>query len=380
MVVGCPREIKKHEYRVGLTPHCVRAYRARGCKVIVEKGAGAGSGYDDSDYEEAGASLAADAAGVWSRSDMVVKVKEPQPGEYRFFREGLIVYTYFHLAAAPALAAELLAKKVTAVAYETIELDDGALPCLTPMSEIAGRLAVQEGAKYLEKEFGGRGILLGGVPGVPRGTVGILGGGTVGTNACKIATGIGASVSILDVNARRLAYLDDMFGSRITALYATEANIEAMARESDILIGAVLIPGEAAPKLVKRDHLRLMKKGAVIVDVAIDQGGCAETSRPTTHDDPIYIVDGVVHYCVTNMPGAVAFTATTALTGVTLPYGLKLARDGALKAAEADKAVARGVNTYGGKCVHEGVARSCGLPYTPLFGGASARKRGGNAE
>jgi alanine dehydrogenase len=257
-----------------------------------------------------------------------------------------------------------MAKGVAAVAYETIELPDRSLPCLTPMSEIAGRLSVQEGAKYLEKEFGGRGILLGGVPGVPRGKVAILGGGVVGTNACKIAVGIGADVTILDVNAKRLAYLDDIFGSSITTLYSTEANIEFVASQSDILIGAVLLTGESTPRLIKRSHIAQMNQGAVIVDVAIDQGGIAETSRPTTHDDPIYIVDGIVHYCVANMPGAVAYTSTRALTSVTLPFGRQIADLGIAEAATTNPAVRKGLNIAEGKCVHEGVARSCDLPYS----------------
>jgi alanine dehydrogenase len=295
---------------------------------------------------------------------MIVKVKEPLPEEYPLFHHGQILYTYLHLAASKDLANALLQKRITGVAYETIELPDGSLPCLTPMSEIAGRLSVQEGAKYLEKEFGGRGILLGGVPGVQRGKVGILGGGVVGTNACKIAVGIGANVTVLDINAKRLAYLDDIFGSSITTLYATEANIEYVLRESDIVIGAVLVAGETAPRLITRQHLSIMQPGAVIVDVAIDQGGCAETSRPTTHDDPIYIVDNVVHYCVANMPGAVARSSTIALTSVTLPYGLQIANQGLPAAARGNEALRRGINTIDGACVHPGVAKSCGLPYT----------------
>jgi alanine dehydrogenase len=295
---------------------------------------------------------------------MIVKVKEPLPEEYSLFHPGQILYTYLHLAASKDLANALIQKKITGVAYETIELPDHSLPCLTPMSEIAGRLSVQEGAKYLEKEFGGRGILLGGVPGVQRGKVGILGGGVVGTNACKIAVGIGANVTVLDINAKRLAYLDDIFGSSITTLYATEANIEYVLRESDIVIGAVLVAGETAPRLITRQHLSIMQHGAVIVDVAIDQGGCAETSRPTTHDDPIYIVDNVVHYCVANMPGAVARSSTIALTSVTLQYGLQIANQGLQAAARGNEALRRGINTIDGMCVHPGVAKSCGMPYT----------------
>jgi len=364
MKLGVPREIKRHEYRVGMTPHSVKAYVKGGHQVLVEKTAGVGSGYDDAEYAGAGAQLVADKAELFRQSEMIVKVKEPLPEEYSLFHTGQILYTYLHLAASRDLAQALMQKKVTGVAYETIELPDHSLPCLTPMSEIAGRLSVQEGAKYLEKEFGGRGILLGGVPGVQRGKVGILGGGVVGTNACKIAVGIGANVTVLDINAKRLAYLDDIFGSSITTLYATESNIEYVLRESDIVIGAVLVAGETAPRLITRAHLSIMQPGAVIVDVAIDQGGCAETSRPTTHDDPIYIVDNVVHYCVANMPGAVARSSTIALTSVTLPYGLQIATQGLLAAARGNEALRRGINTIDGMCVHPGVAKSCGLPYT----------------
>jgi alanine dehydrogenase len=364
MKIGVPKEIKKHEYRVAMTPHSVKAYVKNGHQVTVEKGAGVGSGYEDEEYLACGGRIIVDKVELFRDSEMIVKVKEPLPEEYAFFHPGQILYTYLHLAASRELADELLKRKVTGVAYETIELPDRSLPCLTPMSEIAGRLSVQEGAKYLEKEFGGRGILLGGVPGVQRGKVGILGGGVVGTNACKIAVGIGANVTVLDINAKRLAYLDDIFGSSITTLYATEANIEYVLRESDIVIGAVLVAGETAPRLITRQHLSIMQHGAVIVDVAIDQGGCAETSRPTTHDDPIYIVDNVVHYCVANMPGAVARSSTIALTSVTLPFGLQIANLGLKAAARANEALRRGINTIDGMCVHPGVAKSCGLPFT----------------
>ena len=364
MKIGVPREIKTHEYRVGMTPHSVKAYVKNGHRVLVEKGAGVGSGYEDDEYKNAGAVMVGDKAELFRESEMIVKVKEPLPEEFGLFRAGHLLFTYLHLAASKELADELIKRKVTGVAYETIELPDHSLPCLTPMSEIAGRLAVQEGAKYLEKEFGGRGILLGGVPGVQRGKVSILGGGVVGTNACKIAVGIGANVTVLDINAKRLAYLDDIFGSSITTLYATEANVEQALRESDIVIGAVLVAGETAPRLITRQHLSIMQHGAVIVDVAIDQGGCAETSKPTTHADPIYIVDNVVHYCVANMPGAVARSSTIALTSVTLPYGLMIANQGLAAAARANDALKRGINIIDGKCVHAGVAKSCGLPYT----------------
>jgi alanine dehydrogenase len=366
MIIGVPKEIKRHEYRVGLTPHDVKSYIGHGHSVVLERGAGVGSGYTDDEYEAAGGQLRESAAEVFQQAQMIIKVKEPLPEEYDLLREGQILFTYLHLAANVPLARVLMERKVAAVAYETIELPDRSLPCLTPMSEIAGRLSVQEGAKYLEKAFGGRGILLGGVPGVPRGSIAILGGGIVGTNACKIATGIGANVTILDINARRLAYLDDIFGSSITTLYATDANLEFVLREADIVIGAVLLPGEATPKLITREHLKLMKPGAVLVDVAIDQGGIAETSRPTTHDEPIYIVDDVVHYCVANMPGAVARSSTIALTSVTGTYGMLIADMGLQDALSANDAVRRGLNTINGACVHEAVARSCGLEYTPL--------------
>lgn len=364
MNIGVPREIKAHEYRIGMTPHSVKAYVKNGHRVLIERGAGVGSGYEDSEYKSAGAAIIVDKAELFRDSDMIVKVKEPLEEEFPLLKPGQILYTYLHLAASKELANELIRRKVTGVAYETIELPDRSLPCLTPMSEIAGRLSVQEGAKYLEKEYGGRGILLGGVPGVQRGKVAVLGGGVVGTNACKIAVGIGANVTVLDINAKRLAYLDDIFGSSITTLYATDANIEYVLRESDIVIGAVLVAGETAPRLITRQHLSLMQHGAVIVDVAIDQGGCAETSKPTTHSDPIYIVDNVVHYCVANMPGAVARSSTIALTSVTLQYGLLIANQGLTAAAHANEALKRGINTIDGKCVHPGVAKSCGLAFS----------------
>jgi alanine dehydrogenase len=363
MVIGVPKEIKRHEYRVGMTPASAAAYVRAGHAVFIEKEAGTGAGYEDAEYRAAGAAMEADKAKLFSKADMIVKVKEPLAEEFPLFHEGQILFTYLHLAADMKLTRMLLEKRISGVAYETIELADRSLPCLTPMSEIAGRLAVQEGAKYLEKAFGGRGILLGGVPGVQRGRVSILGGGVVGTNAAKIAVGIGAQVTVLDISAKRLAYLDDIFGSSLATLYATEANIEQVLRESDLVIGAVLVTGESAPKLVLRKHLALMQPGAVIVDVAIDQGGCTETSRPTTHDDPIYIVDGIVHYCVANMPGAVARTSTIALNSTTLPYGLEIARQGLEAAAKNNPALKKGINTYRGACAHPGVAKSCGLEF-----------------
>lgn len=366
MKVGCVKEIKKHEYRVGLTPSDVKSYITRGHTVYIEKNAGHHAGFEDRLYEEAGATIRDDRESVFKDCDMIVKVKEPLPEEYGLFREDQILYTYLHLAANRELTEELLGRKVKGVAYETIESEDGQLPCLKPMSEIAGRLSIQEGAKYLEKTFGGRGVLLGGVPGVARGKVGILGGGVVGTNACKIASGMGADVTILDISASRLAYLDDIFGSRITTLYSTDANIEKVLMESDVIIGAVLLPGAKAPVLVHSEHLKMMKPGSVIVDVAVDQGGCIETIHPTTHDDPVYVIDDIVHYGVANMPGAVALSSTLALTSTTLPYGLMIAEHGLEKACKLSREIFMGVNTYKGACVYENVAKAFEIEYTPL--------------
>ncbi len=364
MIIAVAKEIKKHEYRVGMTPADVKAYCAHGHQVLVEAGAGEPAGFPDSLYEAAGARLMADKAAMFAAAEMIVKVKEPLPPEYDLFHEGQILYTYLHLAANRELTDLLLAKKVNAVAYETIE-EHGSLPCLVPMSEIAGRLAIQEGAKYLEKQFGGRGVLLGGVPGVRRGRVAILGGGVVGTNAAKIAVGVGADVTVLDINARRLAYLDDIFGSSLSTLYSTESNIEAVLAESDVVVGAVLVPGARAPRLIRREHLALMQPGAVIVDVAVDQGGCVETTHPTTHDDPVFTVDGIVHYCVANMPGSVARTSTLALTGATLRYGLLLADLGFERAVATSHAIATGVNTCRGRITCPGVAEAFQAEYIP---------------
>ncbi len=364
MIIGCPKEIKKHEYRVGLTPHCVKEYINRGHRVLIEKGAGEGSGFEDEEYADAGAILVDGPGDAWD-ADMVVKVKEPLPEEYSYFRKDLILYTYLHLAAAEDLTKALLSNRVKALAYETIQTDSGHLPCLTPMSEIAGRLSVQEGAKYLEKTFGGRGILLGGVPGVERGKIAILGGGVVGLNALKVAVGIGAEVTVLDVNTARLAYLDDIFQGRITTLVSNERNIAKVARESDLIIGAVLIPGTKAPRLIRKEHLGMMKKGAVLVDVAVDQGGCFETTHATYHDDPVYTVDNVIHYCVANMPGAVARTSTIALTNATLINGLNLADMGVEEACRQSETLRRGLNIYDGKCTYHGVAEAFDIPYTP---------------
>jgi alanine dehydrogenase len=367
MILGTVKEIKTHEYRVGLTPSNVKVYISRGHKVLVQKGAGLGSGYSDDEYKAAGAQVVKDAAGVYGEAEMIVKVKEPVAGDLELLRKDQILFAYLHLAADLDLTETLLEKDIKAVAYETIETPDRHLPCLIPMSEIAGRLAVQEGAKYLEKAFGGRGLLLGGVPGVPRGHVVILGGGVVGLNAAKIATGIGARVTVLDIDARRLAYLDDVFGSRVDTLYSNEHNIEEILTTADLVIGAVLIPGETAPKLVTREMLKSMRAGSVIVDAAVDQGGCFATSRPTTQDNPTYTEEGVVHYCVTNMPGSVPFTSTVALTSATLKYGLTIADEGLEASVRRYPDLARGLNLYRGDTVHQGVAKSLGLYYKPFL-------------
>ncbi len=365
MKIGCVKEIKNNEFRVGLTPDNVKAYVAAGHLVYIEKDAGAGSGFSDAEYAAAGASIIPCVAEVWNLSDMIVKVKEPLEPEYALFHEGLILFTYLHLAPDRPQTDALLSGRVKAVAYETIQEKDRSLPCLIPMSQIAGRLSIQEGAKYLEKRFGGEGILLAGVPGTPKANVVILGGGTVGTNACKIAVGMGANVTILDVNLKRLEELDTLFGARIQTLYSNDSNIEKSVREADLVIGSVLIPGASAPKLFKKKYLSEMKPGAVFVDVAIDQGGCGETSRVTTHDNPVYIEQGIVHYCVGNMPGAVPRTSTIALTNATLKYGLEIAAKG-LEVACNNPAIAAGVNCYLGKVTNRNVADAHGYEYVEL--------------
>ncbi len=367
MNIGVVKEIKNHEYRVGLTPNCVKNYVTNGHQVFIEHDAGQGSSFSDSEYICSGATILPDAASVWRMAEMIIKVKEPIEIEYDMLQEGQILYTYLHLAADLPLTNTLINKKVKAIAYETITDKKGGLPCLVPMSEIAGRLSVQEGAKYLEIQYGGRGILLAGVPGVDKGNVVILGGGTVGTNACKIAVGMGANVTILDISAERLAYLDDIFGSRINTLYSSKANIQSVLQYADLVIGAVLIPGRTAPKLVCSQDLGLMKKGSVIVDVAVDQGGCIETTRATTHQNPVFEIDGIVHYCVANMPGAVARTSTIALTNTTLKYGLMIADHGLEKACRMDSGLANGVNCYDGKCTCQGVADSLTLPFSSVI-------------
>lgn len=368
MKIGCVKEIKNNEFRVGLTPDNVRAYIAQGHHVYIEKGAGTGSGFSDNEYVNAGASLIDNPADIWHLVDMMVKVKEPLENEYPLFHDGLILYTYLHLAADRQQTDALLAGKVKSVAYETLQETDGSLPLLAPMSQIAGRLSIQEGAKYLEKRFGGEGILLAGVPGTPKANVVILGGGTVGMNACKIAVGMGANVTILDVNLKRLEELDNMFGAHIQTLVSNESNVERVLKDADLVIGSVLIPGGSTPKLFKIKHLSEMKEGAVFVDVAIDQGGCGESSHVTTHDDPVFIREGVVHYCVGNMPGAVPRTSTIALTNATLRYGLQIAGAGLEQACRDSAVICSGVNTYGGKLTNRNVAIAHDYDYTDLRG------------
>jgi alanine dehydrogenase len=358
MVIGVPREIKDHETRVGCVPSMVTTLAEHGHHVLVESGAGAGSSIADHEFGEAGARLAASAAEVWRDADLVVKVKEPQPSEYTFFRPGLVLFTYLHLAPLPDLTDALLAARVNAVAYETIRENDNSLPLLTPMSEVAGRMAVQVGAQYLEKPNGGRGILVGGVPGVAPANVVVLGGGIVGHNAIKMACGLGANVTVIDRNLNRLRELDDIYSSAILTLASNTYTIREAVRTADLVIGAVLIPGASAPKLVRREMIASMREGAVVVDVAIDQGGCFETSRATTHTDPVYYVDGVLHYCVSNMPAAVPHTSTFALTNATAPYLFALADNGLEKACEQSSAIREGVNTYQGEITYQGVAQS----------------------
>jgi alanine dehydrogenase len=358
MIIGVPREIKDNEARVGVTPAGVKSLTEAGHTVLVETLAGAQSGFPDEEYQNAGAEMVGEAGYAWGKAEMVVKVKEPTESEYVFFREGLVLFTFLHLAPMPALTNTLLEAKVIGIAYETVRDRRGMLPLLMPMSEVAGRMSVQVGATYLEKERGGRGILLGGVPGVPPAHVAILGGGIVGTNAARIALGFGAKTTLIDVNLNRLRELEDIFGGRLYTLASNSYNIAQTTREADLVIGGVLIPGATAPRLVTRAMVARMKKGAVIVDVAIDQGGCVETARPTSHSNPSFTVDGVVHYCVTNMPGAVPHTSTLALTNSTFPYVLRLANLGAREALRQDAGLADGLNTWMGALTYRGVAES----------------------
>lgn len=363
MKVGCVKEIKNNEFRVGLTPDNVKSYVNAGHEVYIEKDAGVGSSFATSEYEAAGAKICDTAKEVWATVDMMVKVKEPLPEEYPLFKENLILYTYLHIAADRPQMDALLQYKVKGVAYETLLERNHTLPLLAPMSQIAGRLSIQEGAKYLEKPFGGSGMLLSGVPGTPKAKVVILGAGMVGTNACKIAVGMGAQVSIVDINLERLAYLDDVFGARIQTLYSTDAVIEKELASADLVVGSILIPGKAAPKVGKAAYLKNMKPGSVIVDVAVDQGGCFETTHVTYHDNPTYVVDGVVHYCVGNMPGAVPRTSTIALTNATLKYGLQIANKGLEGACKENDVMYSAINTYAGKLTCKNVADSFNVEY-----------------
>jgi alanine dehydrogenase len=366
MIVGVPREIKADENRVALVPAGAEALVAGGHVVLVEASAGEGSGFADGAYEAVGASVLPSADDVWERADVIVKVKEPVEPEYERIREGQVLFTYFHFAADERLTQKVLEKRAVAIAYETVELPGGELPLLTPMSEVAGRMAVQEGAKYLERNQGGYGILLGGVPGVLPAEVVILGGGVVGTQAAIIAAGFGAHVTILDVSLPRLRYLAEMMPANVDTLYSNRHTILEQIARADVLVGAVLVTGGKAPKLVREEDLKLMKDGSVIVDVAVDQGGCVESARPTTHNDPTYTVHGVIHYCVANMPGAVPRTSTLALTNATFPYLMQLADKGWGAACRADESLSMGVNAVGGKLTYRAVADAFGLEYTPL--------------
>ena len=366
MIIGVPKEIMNNEYRVALVPAGVRDLVESGHRVLVERSAGEGSGISDEEYRQVGAEIRPSAPAVFGEAEMIVKVKEPLPPEYGLMREGQILFTYLHLAPALELTKALLTQKVIGIAYETVELADGSLPLLTPMSEIAGRLSIQVGAYYLQKENGGSGVLLGGVPGVSAGNVAIIGGGTVGTNAAKVALGMGSIVTILDINIDRLRYLTDILVGNLVTMASNKSNIEAAVADADLAVGAILIPGAKANKLITMDMLTKMRKGSVIVDVAVDQGGCCEASRPTTHDNPVFTTEGILHYCVTNMPGAVSRTSTFALTNATLPYIIKLADMGYQKAIQTDNALRKGLNVFKGKVVSAPVAESLQLEYTPL--------------
>ncbi len=367
MIVGVPTEIKVREYRVGMTPAGVEKLVKRGHKVLVETGAGIGSGLPDDLYHAAGAEIVPDPDAVWKRADLVVKVKEPIEPEYERIREHQVIYTYLHLAADETLTRKLVERRCVAIAYETIQLPDGSLPLLKPMSEVAGRMSIQVGAATLEKEHGGKGLLLGGVPGVRQGKVSIIGGGVVGLNATKMAVGLGANVTVLDVNLSTLNYFDDIFHGRVQTLFSDVETIRRSVAEADLLVGAVLIPGAKAPKLVSREQIAAMQDGSVIVDVAVDQGGCIETTRPTTHDNPTFVVDGVVHYCVANMPGAVAHTSTFALTNTTIGYATLLADRGVEAAVSRDPALRAGVNVYKGHITCAGVAEAFALECRDLM-------------
>ncbi len=366
MIIGVPKEIKSNENRVALTPAGALELTKRNHKVYVQSTAGIGSGFSDSDYTSAGAVILPTIEEVYAIAEMIIKVKEPIASEYKLIKPDQLLFTYFHFASYEPLTNAMIESGAICLAYETVELTDRSLPLLIPMSEVAGRMAIQEGAKYLEKPQQGKGILLGGVPGVPPAKVLVLGGGIVGTQAAKMAAGLGSAVTLLDVSLPRLRYLADVMPPNVTTMYSNELTIRTLVKTHDLIVGAVLIPGAKAPSLVTRDMLPTMQKGTVLVDVAIDQGGCMETSKPTTHDDPIYLVDGVVHYCVANMPGAVPYTSTVALTNATLPYAIQLADKGWKKACQENRPLKLGLNVIKGKVVYEGVAKAFNLPFTPI--------------
>src|SRR6476469_1547101 len=365
MKIGVPKEIKTNENRVALVPAGALALVSAGHSVTIEKGAGDGSGFSDDLYVKAGAKIAPDAASVWKDAEMIMKVKEPIEREWPHMRDGQVIFTYFHFAADEKLTKAHIASKAICIAYETVELPSRELPLLTPMSEVAGRMAVQEGAKYLEKLYGGRGVLLGGVPGVAPGKVVILGGGVVGINAAKMAAGLGAKVTVLDLSLERLRYLSDVMPANVTLIYSNRHNILEQISTADLVVGAVLIPGAVAPRLIRREDLKLMQPGSVIVDVAIDQGGCVETIKATTHENPTYVVDGIIHYGVANMPGGVPRTSTLALTNATLPYAMQLANKGWKRALRDNPALLKGLNMTEGRLTYPGVAEAFGLPFTP---------------
>lgn len=366
MIIGVPKEIKNNENRVALTPAGAKALISRGHKVYVQKSAGEGSGFSDADYKKAGARIKKDIESTYKVAEMIMKVKEPIRPEYKLIKEDQLVFTYFHFASYKPLTTAMIKSKSICLAYETVELEDRSLPLLVPMSEVAGRMSVQQGAKFLEKPLKGRGILLGGVPGVPPAKVMVIGGGIVGTEAAKMAAGLGADVTILDINLDRMRYLEDVMPANITTVYSNEYNISELSKQSDLIIGAVLIPGAKAPKLITREMLKDMKPGTVLVDVAVDQGGCIETCKPTTHANPTYIIDDVIHYCVANMPGAVPYTSTLALTNATLRYAIKLADNGWKKACNDDESLKKGLNIVNGKVVYKGVADAFNLKYNDV--------------
>ncbi|MBI3793875.1 MAG: alanine dehydrogenase [Nitrospinae bacterium] len=366
MIVGVPKEIKSDEYRVAVVPSGVRVLTLKGHSVLVEKSAGVGSGFEDDAYLAAGGEIVDSAVELWQRADMVVKVKEPVEQEYKFFREGLLIYAFLHLAADKNLTEELLRKKVTAIAYETIQEADGSLPILVPMSEIAGRMSIQAGAKYLEKPHGGKGLLLGGVPGTERAVVVILGGGVAGKNAARMALGLGARVRVLDVSLTRLRYLDDIFGGAVETIFSDPHTVASSVEGADLVVGSVLIPGARTPRLVTRDMVSRMGNGGVVVDISVDQGGCVETTRPTSHHDPVFLVDGVTHYCVANIPGAVPRTSAPALANASFPYALQIAEGGFKNAAKKNEALRKGINAIDGMLTHQGVADSLGIKFARL--------------